>query len=51
MGVLLQPSLVTGGEENQLENDLVLKATVEVFVWEDNRVEYDHLGGDGHITA
>lgn len=51
MGALPHPPLVTATEENELENDLVLEAAVEVFVWEDNRVEYDHLGGNGHITA
>lgn len=34
-----------------LENDLVFKAAVEVFVWEDNRVENNHLRRDGHVTT
>lgn len=30
---------------------MVFEATVEVFVWEDNRVEYNHLRGDVYVTA
>lgn len=55
MSILLHPPSVTGSgresEEDYLENNLVFEATVEVFVWEDNRVEYNHLGGDVYVTT
>lgn len=35
----------------KLQYDLVLKASVEVFVGQDDRVEYDDLRGDVYITA
>lgn len=38
-----------GGVE--LENDLVFEASVEVFMWEDNRVENYHLGRDVDVTT
>lgn len=55
VSILLHPPSVTGSgresEEDYLENNLVFEATVEVFVWEDNRVEYNHLGGDVYVTT
>lgn len=35
----------------ELEYDLVFKASVEVFMWEDDRVENYHLGWDVDVTT
>lgn len=35
----------------ELQYDLVLKASVEIFVRQDDRVEYDDLRRDVYITA
>lgn len=37
--------------QNQLQYNLVLKASVKVFVWEDNGVQYNHFWWDIHITT
>lgn len=34
-----------------LQYDLVFEASIEVFVWQDDRVEYDDLGRDVYITT
>lgn len=39
------------GSKNKLQYNLVFEASVEVFVREHNRVEYNHLGRDIHVTA
>lgn len=44
-----RPSSV--GEEDELEDDLVLEAAVQIFVWEDDGVQNDHLGGNRHVTT
>lgn len=36
---------------NVLEDDLVFEAAVQVFMWENDGVEYNDLGGDAHITT
>lgn len=35
----------------ELEYDLVFEASVEVFMWEDDRVENYHLGRDVDVTT
>lgn len=37
--------------EDSLENNLVFEATAEVFVWEDDWVEYNHLRRDVYVTT
>lgn len=36
---------------NELQYNLVFEAPVEVFVWQNNWVEYDHLRWYSHITT